>query len=121
MRLPGRAELADGLVGGSLSFVGGVVAGTVAYIASLRAYGVDYWTAALGFGAVLAVFGFLAEFVRCWIAGPRFGAVVASVRRAVAPQPGAARGNRAQRMLLAGLTAIGVLLVIWGLQSLAAG
>ncbi|WP_075221076.1 hypothetical protein [Acuticoccus yangtzensis] len=118
MRLPGRAELADGLVGAALSFSGGVVAGAIAYVVAFRGADVGVWTLALGFGVVLALFGFVAEFVRCWIAGPRFGPVVAALGRALrGDTAGGPAGptSRSQRMMLAAATAMVVVMAIWGI------
>ena len=121
MRLPGRVELADGLVGGALSFLGGLVAGTVAYLAMFRGTGVDVGTVVLGFALALAVLGFLAEFVRCWITGPRFGPLVAALGRVFAGESGAgpdAPANRARRMILAGAVGALVVTAIWIVKAL---
>lgn len=121
MRLPGRAEVADGLVGGSLSFVGGLVAGAIAYVVVFREAGAQFGATVLASGAALAIFGFLAEFVRCWIAGPRFGAIIAAFRRFLSPQ-GEGRpigpAGRARRMVVAGVTAAVVVTLIWGVKAL---
>ncbi len=122
MRVPGRAEIADGLIGGSLSFLGGVVAGSIAYLATLRDADVGFWTVALGFGGVLALFGFVAEFVRCWISGPRFGLVLAYLKRTFAGQAGAGPSgptSRSRRMVVAGVTAALVVTVFWIVRGLA--